>query len=160
MKYLFEDLGRASNKIAQKLDKNQTIDRLLKYTDDNPLSSDLDDWDQSISLIGSNIIVIPRADLTKNKESYIVISIPNFSNDTNMDFTAAEVQIAVLCPMDKWQIDDITPRPYKIMSEIYEELQDSRVTGIGTLQFQNVVMSDPYQEFTSHVMIFEATANG
>lgn len=46
------------------------------------------------------------------------------------------------------------------MSQIYEELQGSRVTGIGTLQFIGEQQSVVYEDVTDNQMVFMVTANG
>lgn len=160
MAFKFEELGRAINKIAQKLNRSQTLCRLLKYMDKDPLSSSLDDWDTSISLIGNNIRTVPKVRANEVSEAFVIISIPSFELDENEDFSACLVAIDVICPMEKWAIDDICPRPYKIMDAIYDELQNSRVTGIGTLQFLSESQSVIYEEVTDHQMIFQVTING
>ena len=160
MAFKFEELGRAINKIAQKLNRNQSLCRLLKYMDKNPLDPSLADWDTSISLIGSNIRTIPKVRANEVSEGFVIISIPSFELDDNEDFTSCIVAIDIICPIDKWGIDDICPRPYKIMDVIYDDLQDSRVTGIGTLQFLSESQSVIYEEVTDHQMFFQVSVNG
>lgn len=160
MAYKFQEMGRAMNKIAQKLNKNQSLCRLLKYMQSNPLSSDLKDWDSTVSLIGSNIRIIPKVRANEATEAFVIISIPEFELSDNEDFTSCLIAIDIICPMDKWNIDDICPRPYKIMDIIYDELQNSKVTGIGTLQFLSGNQTVIYEEVTDHQMIFQVIANG
>lgn len=160
MAFKFEELGRAINKIAQKLNRNQSLCRLLKYMDKDPLNSSIEDWDTSISLIGTNIRTIPKVRANEVTEAFVIISIPSFELDDNEDFSACLIAIDVICPIDKWAIDDICPRPYKIMDVIYDELQNSRVTGIGTLQFLSSQQSVIYEEVTDHQMMFQVTVNG
>lgn len=160
MAFKFEELGRAINKIAQKLNRNQSLCRLLKYMDKNPLSESLEDWDSSLSLIGTNIRTIPKVRANEVSEAFVIISIPSFELDDNEDFSDCLIAIDVICPIDKWAIDDICPRPYKIMDVIYDELQNSRVTGIGTLQFLSASQSVIYEEVTDHQMLFQVTVNG
>ena len=81
-------------------------------------------------------------------------------SDANIDFTSVTVAIDVLCPASKWLIDDICPRPFKIMESIEEELEGSRVTGIGTMNLVGGDMTVPYAGITDHQMVFEVTANG
>ena len=158
MGYRFKDMGRALNKIAQKLNKNQDIKKLLKEMGPNPLSAETQDIE--VSLINKNIRITPDVDFTKMTEAFIVITIPTFELDANIDFTSVTVAIDVLCPASKWLIDDICPRPFKIMESIEEELEGSRVTGIGTMNLVGGDMTVPYAGITDHQMVFEVTANG
>ena len=158
--YKFEEIGRALNKIAQKLNKDKQLCRLLKYMESNPLSSELDDWDDTISLVNTSIRIIPKARLNEVTEPVIVITIPTIELHDNIDFSSLTVQIDVLCPIDKWQIDDICPRPFKIMQRIYDCLQASKVTGIGTMQFLAAEQSVIYEGVSDNQMVFQVTANG
>lgn len=101
----------------------------------NPLDETKEDIDTSVSHIGDSILIVPKAHPNEITKGLVVISIIEFAPGDNMDFNEARVQIDILCPLDKWMIDDICPRPYKIMSQIYEDLEQSRVTGIGTMSF-------------------------
>ena len=150
--YLFEDLGRALNKIAQKLCKNESLGRLLTDMSSNPLDQSKD-YDITInSLLEKNIRIKPTVHPNECTQAFVVISIPEFETGDNMDFNDATI--------DNWLIDDICPRPYKIMSQVYEELQGSRVTGIGTLEFVGAQQNVIYEGVTDHQMIFTVTANG
>lgn len=157
--YLFEDLGRALNKIAQKLSKNEDLCRLLTDMSDTPLDKSKD-YNITNPLLEKNIRIKPKVNPNECTEAFVVVSIPNFEPGDNADFNDATVAIDVICPIDKWLIDDICPRPYKIMSQIYEELQGSRVTGIGTLQFAGEQQSVVYEDVTDNQMVFMVTANG
>ena len=46
------------------------------------------------------------------------------------------------------------------MESIEEELEGSRVTGIGTMNLVGGDMTVPYAGITDHQMVFEVTANG
>ena len=158
--YKFEEIGRALNRIAQKLNKDQLLCRLLKYMESNPLSGELDDWDDTVSLVGTNIRIVPKVRLNEVTEPYVVITIPTIELHDNIDFSLLTIQIDVLCPIDKWQIDDICPRPFKIMQRIYDCLQASKVTGIGTMQFLTSSQSVIYEGVSDNQMVFQVTANG
>lgn len=158
--YKFEEIGRTLNRIAQKLNKDQPLCRLLKYMESNPLSNELDNWDDTVSLVGTNIRIVPKVRLNEITEPYVVITIPQIELHDNLDFSLLTVQIDVLCPIDKWQIDDICPRPFKIMQRIYDCLQASKVTGIGTMQFLTSSQSVIYEGVSDNQMVFQVTANG
>ena len=79
MGYRFKDMGRALNKIAQKLNKNQDIKKLLKEMGPNPLSAETQDIE--VSLINKNIRITLDVDFTKMKEAFIIITIVTFELD-------------------------------------------------------------------------------
>ena len=158
--YLFEDLGRALNKIAQKLCKNESLGRLLTDMSSNPLDQSKDYDITTNPLLEKNIRIKPKVHPNECTQAFVIISIPEFETGDNMDFNDATLAIDVICPIDNWLIDDICPRPYKIMSQVYEELQGSRVTGIGTLEFVGALQNVIYEDVTDHQMIFTVTANG
>ena len=75
--YLFEDLGRALNKIAQKLSKNEDLCRLLTDMSETPLDKSKD-YDITNPLLEKNIRIKPKVNPNECTEAFVVVSIPNF----------------------------------------------------------------------------------
>ena len=117
-------------------------------------------YDITNPLLEKNIRIKPKVNPNECTEAFVVVSIPNFEPGDNVDFNDATVAIDVICPIDKWLIDDICPRPYKIMERVYDCLQSSRVTGIGTMEFISCSQNVIYEDVTDHQMVFQVTANG
>src|SRR5574344_2049621 len=84
------------------------------------------------------IQLFPKLYLPENEEvkSYIFITFDNFtSNRTNPEFRDCAIHIDVITHTDYWDIGDFRQRPLKICGYIDAILNNSKLSGIGTLQF-------------------------
>ena len=80
----------------------------------------------------------PKLTLKENEEvkSYLVISYDNFvPNDTNDYYRDCVIMIDILCHTDYWDIGNFRLRPFKIAGYIDGILDESRLSGIGKLEF-------------------------
>ena len=109
--------------------------------------------------INGNIRTVPNVDLTKVKESIIVI-VPTYGlTGNNSSFSILGIDLGIYLPQDKWAINSPIQRPYYIMSCIKQLLDGSRVTGIGTLRFSSFDLDVLSPEVTMHTIRFVADAN-
>lgn len=80
----------------------------------------------------------PKIRMLEHQEikAYIIISFDNFTpNANNPQFRDCNVNFDVLCHTDYWDIGNYRLRPFKIMGIIDGLLNNSKLSGIGTLQF-------------------------
>lgn len=69
-------------------------------------------------------------------KSYIILTFDNFvTNQSNPQFRDCVINIDVICHTDYWDIGDYRQRPLKIVGYIDSLLNNSRLSGIGLLQF-------------------------
>ena len=69
-------------------------------------------------------------------KSYLIFSFDNFiPNTSNPQFRDCTIHIDVLCHTDYWDIGDFRVRPLKICGYIDGILNNARLSGIGTFQF-------------------------
>lgn len=133
----FSVMGNNTFKIANKLMQNQTICRLLKYQVRDPLDKvkykDVDGAD----LINKQILIIPKIyDDSIEKMSYITAIFDDFViNQMNPEFKVSTLRFDIACPYDEWLLNERSLRPYLIMQEIDTIFNESKMAGIGTLQF-------------------------
>lgn len=137
----FAVMGTNTFKIANKLMLNQKICRLLKYQTKNPFlleengvpQPDVDGAD----LINRQILIVPKIyDDSTEKMSYVTAIFDDFVvNQINPEFKVSTVRFDIACPYDEWILNDKTLRPYLIMQEIDTMFNESKMAGIGTLQF-------------------------
>lgn len=134
----FAVMGENLFKILNKLLHNQTICRLLKYQDEIPLSPDKPDINGQ-ELLADQIVFVPKIpDEDGIESSYIVVVFDKFSiNPVNPDFKISRIRFDVVCPYSEWIIDEGNLRPYLIMQQIDEMFNQSKLSGIGNLQFTN-----------------------
>ncbi len=133
----FSVMGDNTFKIANKLMNNQTICRLLKYQVRDPLNIEKYKDVDGTELINKQILIIPKIfDDSTEKMSYITAIFDDFVvNMLNPEFKTSTVRFDIACPYDEWLLDAHTLRPYLIMQEIDAMFNESKLAGIGTLQF-------------------------
>lgn len=69
-------------------------------------------------------------------KSYMVISFDNFiKNLTNPEYKDCNINFDILCHTDYWDLGDYRLRPFKIMGIIDGLLNNTKLTGIGLLEF-------------------------
>lgn len=69
-------------------------------------------------------------------KSYIIISYDNFTpNATNPEFRDCTISFDIICHTDYWDIGNYRMRPIKIIGYIDGILNETRLSGIGTLHF-------------------------
>ena len=130
-------MGTNTFKIADKLMNNQRICRMLKYQVRDPFDEkkypDVDGAD----LINKQILIVPKIyDDSTEKMSYITAIFDDFVvNMLNPEFKTSTVRFDIACPYDEWLLNDKSLRPYLIMQEIDAMFNESKLAGIGTLQF-------------------------
>ena len=86
------------------------------------------------------IRIVPELTFGENEEvkSYIVISFDNFSPaDTNEYYRNCIVEIDIICHPDYWDLGNYRLRPLKIAGYIDGILNNTKLTGIGKLQFRS-----------------------
>ena len=131
----FAVMGANLLKILTKIAKNQTICRLLKYQDENPLDESREDVN-GLDLLHKQIIIVPKLPEDGIECSFIVIVFDNFTiNPANPDFKLSRIRFDIVCPYSEWILDAGNLRPYLIMQEIDTLFNQSKLSGIGNLQF-------------------------
>lgn len=84
------------------------------------------------------VVISPRIEIDEHEEekSYIVITMDDFvPNAENPQFRDCTIMIDVLCPTKHWDLGNYRIRPLKILGFIDAILNESKLTGIGTLNF-------------------------
>lgn len=91
-------------------------------------------------------------------KSQIIISFDNFfPNYSNPQFRDCTVMFDIVCHSDYWELGDYKLRPMKIAGIIDGLLNGSKLSGIGTLDFQaaNELILD--QELSGYTLLYSAT---
>jgi hypothetical protein len=83
------------------------------------------------------IKTVPRFSFGEHEEvkSYIFLQFDDFTPTGNPEFRDCSVSLTVVCHMDCWEMDDYKLRPYQIAGYIDGILNETRLSGIGLLQF-------------------------
>lgn len=81
--------------------------------------------------------IVPKLPLEEHEQirSYIIIEFDDFMPTQNPEFRDCYITFTVICNLDAWKMDDYTLRPHTICGYIDGILNDSKLSGIGRLQF-------------------------
>lgn len=133
----FAVMGTNTFTIANKIMKNQRICRLLKYQVRDPFNTEKYPDVDGAELINKQILIVPKIyDDSTEKMSYITAIFDDFYvNMLNPEFKTSTVRFDIACPYDEWLLNDKSLRPYLIMQELDIMFNESKLAGIGTLQF-------------------------
>lgn len=129
----FAVMGENLFKIVYKLIENQTICKLLKYQDADPLSKESVDGSE---LLHNQIIIVPKIPESGVECSFIIVVFDQYTiNPSNPDFKVSRIRFDVVCPFSEWIVNANSLRPYLLMQEIDKEFNQAKLNGLGNLQF-------------------------
>lgn len=144
----FEVMGEDIFKIVERLQSNQKLLKLLKFTDADPLKHEDLTQDEIDAMLHKNILITPKIpDEDQDKNCYIVVLLDNYVLDEiNSDFKDTVIRFDVLCPMDRWVMNGKSLRPYLLMNEIDKAFNEKKLAGIGNLDFRRAsrLVVSPY----------------
>lgn len=105
------------------------------------------------------ITLIPKIKMKEHEEikSYIVLSFDNFTPTSNPEYRDCTVSFDIFCHTDYWDLGDYKLRPVKIMGIIDGLLNNSKLSGIGTLQFLGSSEIVVNEEISGYTLMFQAT---
>jgi hypothetical protein len=137
------ELGTNLIKMAELVLQNSRLCRLLKYTDEDPLSEDIHPIDPSRkSILHNNIKVVPLVNEEENNtESTIVLIFNEGEVADNKEFKDLFFDVLVYVPLSEWILNDVSLRPFLIMSEIEKSLKNKRVESLGTIEYLGFSLS-------------------
>lgn len=156
----FLSIEKDMNIIIDKILKDERLKRLLYYNTKDALDRPNLTEDQSLELIEKNIKIVPKLYVDREALSYIVISFDQFVPSENPQFRDNVIEFDIVCHFDQWQLKDFALRPYKIAAEIDSLFNNSKLTGIGELQFlggNELILSD---EYAAVCLIYQAVHGG
>lgn len=84
------------------------------------------------------IVLSPKIEIPENDQvkAFITLNFDNFiPNQTNPEFRDCMINFDIVCHHDYWDLGNYRQRPFKILGYIDGILNNSRLTGIGKLQF-------------------------
>lgn len=153
----FLSMEKDMNLIVNQMFKNERLKRLLHYTSRDALSRPNITEDESLELIKNNIKIVPKMYVDGSLLNYILINFNNFTPSGNPEFRDNVIEFDIVCHFDQWQLEDFALRPYKIAAEIDSMFNNSRLTGIGKLQFLGATQIILNDEFAGVCLLYEAT---
>lgn len=145
------------NRIVNKMLKNEKLKKLLFYEIPDCLKQPYLTQEQTLGLVNKNIRIVPKVPVDKEALNYIIITMDNFiTNDTNPQFRDCFIDFDVMCHIDQWNLGNYQLRPFLIMGEIDGMFNNSKLTGIGTLQFEYCKQMIINNKISGYTMRFAA----
>jgi hypothetical protein len=144
------------NLIVSSMIKNERLKRLLYHTSRDALNQRNLTEDESLSLFGKNIKIVPKLTVDRTVLNYVIISFDNFTPSGNPEFRDNIIEFDIICHFDQWNLQDFALRPYKIAAEIDSMFNGQHLTGIGELNFlgaNQIILTD---EFAGLCLMYSA----
>ena len=152
----FNEMGDNLMDIVKRLLTNQSLCKLLEYTDKNPLKHP--DFINTKELLHKRIRIVPKVEPQEDTKSTLVVMFVNGYKNSNPEFKTLSLLVYVYCPFEEWQINDNQLRPFAIMSEVQESLDGKQVKGLGRLQLKEFSLDLITDEMGAYKMDFTLDA--
>lgn len=143
----FLSMEKDTGIIVNEILKNNRLKKLLYYTTSDAMEKPNLTEDQSLSLLGTNIKIVPKLYVDGSVLNYVLINFDNFTPSENPEFRDNTIQFDIVCHFDQWNLRDYALRPYKIAGEIDSMFNLKKLTGIGYLEFMGatqIVLNDEF----------------
>lgn len=153
----FLTINKDTEIIIKKMLSNTDLKKLLYYPVKQCLSMDELNQEQTLSLINNNIKIVPKIPVDEDLKTYIIITYDNFvENQTNEEFRDNIICFDIICHFDTWNLGDFNLRPYRIAGELDSMFNNTRLTGIGELQFLGANQLLVNDEFGGISLMYQA----
>lgn len=155
-----QEIGPNMIKVGKRLIQNQELLMLLENTDLDPLNKTTHpNIIDGKTLLNKTIRYVPLLTSDEqNVKAKIVIVCDSGDITTNKDNELLSFKIYVYCPFEQWLIAGDTLRPFAIMSQIRQSIQDRRINGLGLITYEGFKLSLLTEENAAYVMRFTIDA--
>lgn len=130
------DIGENMQKIIRRLMANDDLCKLLYYTDSDPLSHpNLTDEQKEKFLFNKLLKIVPRLDPIEYSNAVVsVVARKSAGIAENTEFKTVVFTVEVFVPITQWLIKGTNLRPYAILGEIQESLDNKTINGLGKMK--------------------------
>ena len=130
---------------------NDRLKKLLYFNTPDALSLDKLTQEQTLSLVGNHIKILPKIKVDEKMQSYLILKFNTFApNVRNPEFRDNIIEFDIVCHFDQWNLNDFQQRPIRIAAELDSMFNKKHLTGIGVLQFVSggpFVLNDEFGGF-------------
>ena len=143
----FLSINKDMRLLVDKILSNERLKKLLYYTTRDALDKPKLTEEESISLFGKQIKLVPKLYVDGSVLTYIIISFDNFVESGNPQFRDNIIEFDIICHFDQWQLKDYDLRPYRIAAELDSMLDKPKLTGIGLIEFlgaNQIILTDEF----------------
>lgn len=131
-----QNLGINLQLIVSRLLLNQKLLKLLKFSDQDPLSHIDISQSEANEMKNTFIKITPSAgSLTTDTSSLVIIVKDGIINPDNSKYLTVSIVIGIYSPISQWIIKDSNLRPFAIMNEVSKTLNGVQIKGLGKLKF-------------------------
>ena len=152
----FLSIEKDMSLIVNQIFKNDRLKKLLYYTSKDCLKKPKLTEDETLSMFGKHIKMVPKLTVDKEVLTYIIISFDNFVESQNPEFRDNIIEFDIICHFDQWQLEDFKLRPYRIAAELDMMFNKQHLTGIGTLNFIGANQIVLTSEFAGLCLMYQA----
>lgn len=156
----FLSMEKDTGIIVNEILKNNRLKKLLYYTTSDAMEKPNLTEDQSLSLLGTNIKIVPKLYVDGSVLNYVLINFDNFTPSENPEFRDNTIQFDIVCHFDQWNLRDYALRPYKIAGEIDSMFNLKKLTGIGYLEFMGATQIVLTDEFAGLCLMYRTVHGG
>lgn len=156
----FLSMEKDTGIIVNEILKNNRLKKLLYYTTSDAMEKPNLTEDQSLSLLGTNIKIVPKLYVDGSVLNYVLINFDNFTPSENPEFRDNTIQFDIVCHFDQWNLRDYALRPYKIAGEIDSMFNLKKLTGIGYLEFMGATQIILNDEFAGLCLMYRTVHGG
>lgn len=156
----FLSMEKDTGIIVNEILKNNRLKKLLYYTTSDAMERPNLTEDQSLSLLGTNIKIVPKLYVDGSVLNYVLINFDNFIPSENPEFRDNTIQFDIVCHFDQWNLRDYALRPYKIAGEIDSMFNLKKLTGIGYLEFVGATQIVLTDEFAGLCLMYRTVHGG
>lgn len=156
----FLSMEKDTGIIINEMLKNNRLKKLLYYTTSDAMEKPNLTEDESLSLLGTNIKIVPKLYVDGSVLNYVLINFDNFTPSENPEFRDNTIQFDIICHFDQWNLRDYALRPYKIAGEIDSMFNLKKLTGIGYLEFMGATQIVLTDEFAGLCLMYRTVHGG
>ena len=102
---------------------------------------------------------VPKLEFGEHEDvkSYVILEFDDFLPTGNPQFRDCTISFTIICHLDYWQLDDDKLRPHQIAGYIDGILNNTKLSGIGTLQFMGASQIILSEEIGGFLLRYTAT---
>lgn len=154
-----QEIGPSLQKIVTRLMTNQNLLKLLYYTDKDPLNHDDLTQEQIKDEIYDKFIkIVPRIGPKETANSLIALRVVDGQKTKeNGEFLSISISVEVFVPLTQWAIKNSNLRPFAIMGEVQNSLNNKIIDGMGKMIGGDFQLNFLTEEISCYEMEFFIT---
>ena len=153
------ELGLNLQKIINRLMANNNLVNLLYYENIDPLNRpSLSNEVKQNEVYEKLIKTVPRVGTKDTAKSVIVVYIQKAGKiPGNKEFRNVRILVDVIVPLTQWYINDSNLRPFAILGQIQNSLDEKTINGLGKITGGDFELNFVTDDVICYQQVFEIT---